>query len=92
MGLERFRKHDLYSNFICNPRRNLSEGKYAYRQRKQIAFFMCALQSWFSVLTVTGTLYVNFETKTSKTIYKFDIINYNVQIIENSTQSDAIMD
>lgn len=42
LGLERFRKHDLYSNFICNPRRNISEGRYAYRQRKQIAF-LCVL-------------------------------------------------
>ncbi len=54
---------------------------------------MWALQSWLSVLTVTATLYVNFwDQKQVKKIYKFELINHNVQIIENSTQSDEIMD
>ncbi len=54
---------------------------------------MWALQSWLSVLTVTATLYVNFwDQKQVKNIYKFELINHNVQIIENSIQSDEIMD
>ncbi len=54
---------------------------------------MWALQSWLSVLTVTATLYVNFwDQKQVKKIYKFELINHNVQIIENSIQSDEIMD